>query len=307
MGGLVDGKVVIVTGAGRGIGRGEVLEFARRGAHVVVNDFGADRDGKGRTSEVAESVVEEITAAGGVAVANADDVSDWEGAKHLVEFAIATFGRLDVLVNNAGILRDRTIANMSAEEWNDVVRVHLGGTFSMLHHAAAYWKDLAKAGESLDARVINTTSGSGLFGNPGQANYGAAKAGIASLTIIASKELERYGVKVNAVSPVGLTRMTEDRPIAAAAKEKRDSGSTEFIPLDPDNVAPMVVWLATEAAKDVTGRVFLVSGGSVAIAEPWQRGPSADKDSRWDVAELDEVVPDLLARASGNVQTGKSS
>ncbi|WP_261566534.1 SDR family oxidoreductase [Frankia gtarii] len=303
--GRVEGKVVVVTGAGRGIGRGEALEFARHGARVVVNDYGADRDGTGRRSEVAEAVVEEIRSAGGAAVANADDISDWDGARNLIDSAISEFGRLDVLVNNAGILRDRTVANMSIEEWDDVIRVHLRGTFATLRHSAAYWKDLAKSGTAPDARVINTSSGSGLFGNPGQSNYGAAKAGIASLTIIAAQELARYGVRVNAIAPTGLTRMTEDRPVAAAAKALRDSGSKEFIPLDPDNVAPMVVWLASEAAKDVTGRVFLVSGGSVSVAEPWARGPAEDKGARWEVEELDGVIPGLLAKARDNVQLKK--
>jgi NAD(P)-dependent dehydrogenase (short-subunit alcohol dehydrogenase family) len=305
MAGRMDEKVVIVTGAGRGIGRGEALEFARHGAKVIVNDCGAERDGSGRESAVARAVVEEITAAGGVAIANAEDVSDWDGARRLIESAIENFGRLDVLVNNAGILRDRTIANMSEAEWDDVIRVHLRGTVSTLRHAANHWKDRARAGEIVDARVINTSSGSGLFGNPGQSNYGAAKAAIASLTVIASQELARYGVKVNAIAPVGLTRMTEDRPVAAAAKALRESGSTQFNRLDPDNVAPVVVWLSTEAAKDVTGRVLIVAGGSVGVAEPWQRGPAQDKGARWEVEELDTVVPGLLERARGNVQTGK--
>jgi NAD(P)-dependent dehydrogenase (short-subunit alcohol dehydrogenase family) len=305
MTGRMDEKVVIVTGAGRGIGRGEALEFARHGAKVIVNDCGAERDGSGRQSAVALAVVEEIKAAGGVAIANAEDVSDWHGAQRLVESAIDNFGRLDVLVNNAGILRDRTIANMTESEWDDVIRVHLRGTLSTLRHAASHWKERARAGEMVDARVINTSSGSGLFGNPGQSNYGAAKAAIASLTVIASQELARYGVKVNAIAPVGLTRMTEDRPVAAAAKALRESGSTEFNRLDPDHVAPVVVWLSTEAAKDVTGRVLLVAGGSVGVAEPWQRGPSQDKGARWEVEELDTVVPSLLDRARGNVQTGR--
>ncbi len=215
MTGRLDGRVVIVTGAGRGIGRGEALEFARQGASVVVNDLGPDVDGKGRSSEVAESVVEEIVAAGGVAVANAEDVADWDGSLRVMEQAIEVFGHIDILVNNAGILRDRTVANMSIEEWDDVIRVHLRGTFCMLRHSAAHWRDRSKAGDEVDARVVNTTSGSGIYGNPGQSNYGAAKAAIASLTIIAAQELARYGVRVNAIAPTGLTRMTEDRPFAA--------------------------------------------------------------------------------------------
>jgi len=292
--GKCEGKVVIVTGAGRGIGRGEALEFARQGASVVVNDFGVNVHGGEPSSEVANAVVEEIQASGGIAVANADDVSDWNGAKRLVDTAIDSFGRLDVLVNNAGILRDRTVANMSIEEWDDVVRVHLRGTFLTLRHSAEYWKALAKDGAELDVRVINTSSSSGLLGNPGQSNYGAAKAGIASLTIIAAQELLRYGVSVNAVAPTALSRMTEDRPFAQKYLNL-DSGT--FNPLAPENVAPSVVWLATEAAKGITGRVFFVAGGSIAVAEPWRKGPEADKGARWDVDELDGVIPDLLSRA----------
>lgn len=291
---LCDGKVVIVTGAGRGIGRGEALEYAHQGARVVVNDYGVSVNGTEPSSEAANAVVEEIRAFGGDALANAEDVSDWDGARRLVRSAIDTWGQLDVLVNNAGILRDRTIANMSPEEWDDVIRVHLRGTMAMTRHAAEYWKERAKSGATQDARLINTSSGSGIFGNPGQGNYGAAKAGIAALTIIAAQELLRYGVCANAIAPTGLTRMTSDRPFAA---KYLDLPPDAFNPIAPENVAPMVVWLGTEAAKGITGRVFMVSGGSVAVAQPWQKGPEADKGARWEVAELDEVVPDLLEQA----------
>jgi len=292
--GLLDDKVVIVTGAGRGIGRGEALEFARQGAAVVVNDYGADVHGENPRSETAEAVVAEIEALGGQAVANADDVADWDGSKRLIHTAIEHFGRLDALVNNAGILRDRTLANMEAEEWDSVIRVHLRGTFAMSRHAAAYWKDMAKSGEKLDARIVNTSSGSGLYGNPGQSNYGAAKAAIASLTIIASQELLRYGVKVNAIAPTALTRMTDDRPFAQKYKEL---GEHEFNRLAPENVAPLVVWLVSDAANDVTGRVFNVDGGRISVAEPWIAGPEVDKGALWEVGELDSVVPDLLEKA----------
>jgi NAD(P)-dependent dehydrogenase (short-subunit alcohol dehydrogenase family) len=299
--GRCDGKIVVVTGAGRGIGRGEALEYARQGARVVVNDYGVSVNGKEPSSEAAESVVEEIRAFGGEAIANAEDVSDWDGAQRLLRSAIDTWGQLDILVNNAGILRDRTIANMSPQEWDDVIRVHLRGTFAMLRHAAAYWKDQAKSGITQDARIINTSSGSGIFGNPGQGNYGAAKAGIAALTIIAAQELLRYGVSVNAISPTALSRMTADRPFTERYRNLPDD---EFNAIAPENVAPLVVWLGTEAAKGITGRMFLVAGGSVAIAQPWQKGPEADKGARWEVAELDDVVPGLLEQA-GELKTMK--
>jgi NAD(P)-dependent dehydrogenase (short-subunit alcohol dehydrogenase family) len=300
MRGICDGRVVIVTGAARGIGRGEALEFGRQGARVVVNDYGADRHGTGRTSGPAEEVAAEIRAAGGEAIANGEDVADFEGAGRLIRAAIKHFGELHVVVNNAGILRDRTLVNMEPGEWDEVIRVHLGGTFATSRHAAAYWRNRAKSGEALDCRIINTSSGSGLFGNPGQANYGAAKAGIAGLTIIAAKELRRYGVTVNAISPTGLTRMTEDRPFAEGARKLRDSGSAEFNALDPDNVAPLVVWLGSARSAGITGRVFSVVGGRIGVVEGWTPGPEADKGGRWDVAELDDIVPDLVGKARSN-------
>ena len=242
-------------------------------------------------------MVEEIVAAGGVAVANGDDVSEWDGAQRLIQQAIDVFGRLDVLVNNAGILRDRTIANMSIEEWDAVIKVHLRGTFAPLRHAAAYWRDRSKTGEVLDGRVINTSSGSGLYGNPGQGNYGAAKAGIANLTIIAAQELARYGVKVNAIAPSALTRMTENTPFVRKAQELRDSGSAEFNPFDPDNVASLVVWLAGATAAEVTGRVFNIGGGTVGVAEPWDRGPERAMTARWKLSDFDDAMPAMLSGA----------
>ena len=276
--GLCDGRVVIVTGAGRGIGRGEAIEFARSGAKVVVNDLGANVDGSEPRSTVAEEVVAEIAGMGGQAVANADDISDWEGAQRLVNTAVESFGGLDVLVNNAGILRDRMLFK---------------GTFCTTRWAAAYWRERAKAGETNDARVINTSSGSGLYGNPGQGNYGAAKAGIAALTIIASRELERYGVTANAIAPGARTRMTENlRPGAGSAPPP-----TEFDSRNPDNVAPLVVWLGSAESRDINGQVFNVSGGVVGVAEGWRRGPSQDKGDRWEPSELGPVVRDLVARS----------
>jgi NAD(P)-dependent dehydrogenase (short-subunit alcohol dehydrogenase family) len=293
--GICDGRVVIVTGAGRGIGRGHAIEFARQGAKVVVNDLGGAVDGSGSDLTPAEQVVEEIKGMGGEAVANADNVADWEGAQRLINTAIETFGDLHVLVNNAGILRDRMLVNMTEEEWDAVIHVHLKGTFAPARWAAAYWRDKAKAGEQLDARIINTSSTSGIFGNPGQTNYGAAKAGIASFTIIAARELGRYGVTVNAIAPAALTRMTENLGMGARARE---IPADQFNRMDPDNIAPLVVWLGSPQSKDITGRVFLVSGGRIAVAEGWNPGPGEDKGDRWDPAELGDVVPKLVAQAA---------
>jgi NAD(P)-dependent dehydrogenase (short-subunit alcohol dehydrogenase family) len=294
--GIVDGKVVIVTGAGRGIGRGHAIEFARQGAKVVVNDLGAAVEGSGSDETPAQEVVSEIKAMGGEAIANADNVADWEGAQRLINTAVETFGTLDVLVNNAGILRDRMLVNMTEEEWDAVINVHLKGTFAPTRWAATYWREKVKAGETVDARIINTSSTSGIFGNPGQTNYGAAKAGIASFTIIAARELARYGITVNAIAPAALTRMTENLGgMAARAKEIKDD---EFNRMSADNIAPVVVWLASDQSKEITGRTFLVSGGRVAVAEGWNPGPSQDKGDRWDPAELGDVIPKLVAQAA---------
>ncbi|MEV5539067.1 SDR family oxidoreductase [Saccharopolyspora shandongensis] len=297
MGGIVDGRIVIVTGAARGIGRGHALEFARQGAKVVVNDIGAEVDGTGSSTGPAGEVVDEIRAAGGEAIANGDDVADFEGAKRLVESAVEHYGDLNVLVNNAGILRDRMLFNMTEQEWDAVIRVHLKGTFAPLRHAAAYWRAKAKAGEEVDARVINTTSSSGIYGNPGQGNYGAAKAGIAGLTVIAAREMERYGIAVNAIAPAALTRMTDGLGRQVRAPEGR------FDVANADNIAPLVVWLAGEKAKGITGRVFNVRGGSISVAEGWIAGPGVDKGERWDPAELDDVIPGLVAEARENALT----
>jgi NAD(P)-dependent dehydrogenase (short-subunit alcohol dehydrogenase family) len=285
---------VIVTGAGRGIGRDEALLFAAEGANVVVNDVGRELDGSGGSSSVAASVVAEIEAMGGSAVANVDDVSDWEGAQRLVNCAIEQFGGLDTLVNNAGILRDRMIVNMLEEEWDAVIRVHLKGTFAPCRWAAAYWRERTKAGLPNVARIVNTSSSSGIYANPGQSNYGAAKSGIASFTQIAAKELGRYGVSVNAIAPAALTRMTAD---VVAARGRPTPVPGEFDASDPANIAPLVVWLGSPLTGDVTGQVFNVLGGKVGIAEAWARGPEIDKGDRWDPAELTTVIPDLIARA----------
>jgi NAD(P)-dependent dehydrogenase (short-subunit alcohol dehydrogenase family) len=288
--GICDERVVIVTGAGRGIGRGHALEFARQGAKVVVNDLGMERDGTGESQPVAQSVVDEIAAMGGEAVANTDDVSDWNASKALIDQAYDTFGTLDVLVNNAGILRDRMLFNMEEAEWDAVIKVHLKGTFCPTRHAAERWRQRAKEGEQLDARIINTTSTSGIYGNPGQSNYGAAKSGIASFTIIVARELEKYGVTVNAISPGALTRMTSDLGNRPAAEGGWD-------PRDPDNIAPIAAWLGSPESKGITGRVFHSSGGRLGIAEGWAPGPMKEKEGRWDPAELGPVVAELIDKA----------
>jgi NAD(P)-dependent dehydrogenase (short-subunit alcohol dehydrogenase family) len=297
MAGLCEGRIVVVTGAGGGIGRAHALAFAAEGAKVVVNDLGGSRDGEGTSAGPAQTVVDEITAAGGQAVANTDDVSSWDGAQRLVGQAIESFGGLDVLVNNAGILRDKMLVNMSEAEWDAVIKVHLGGTFAPTRHAAGYWREQSKAGQSVDARVINTTSPSGLFGNLGQANYGSAKAGIAGFTIIAASELARYGVTVNAIAPTALTRMTEDLP-AMSELAKQDEGG--FDTLAPENIAPLAVWLGSPESREITGRVFSVWGGRITVNEGWVGGPHADQDRGWTPGELGAVIPGLVGKAAPN-------
>ncbi|HEY3878642.1 MAG TPA: SDR family oxidoreductase [Trebonia sp.] len=290
--GLCSGRVVVVTGAGNGIGRAHALAFAAQGAKVVVNDLGGSRDGTGSSAGPAQAVADEITAAGGEAVANTDDISSWAGAERLIGQAVDTFGGLDVVVNNAGILRDRMIVTMTEQDWDAVIAVHLKGTFAVLHHAAAYWRQRSKEGRANDARVINTTSSSGLFANAGQGNYGAAKAGIASLTIIGARELDRYGVTVNAIAPTALTRLTEDVPMMSDA-----AAATE---LNPEHISPLVVWLGSAESRSVTGRVFGVWGNAITVLEGWVNGPSVSRDSQWDPAALSAVVPDLVAKAAPN-------
>jgi NAD(P)-dependent dehydrogenase (short-subunit alcohol dehydrogenase family) len=289
--GLVDGRVVVVTGSGRGIGRAHALAFAAEGARVVVNDIGVSLDGSAGQSP-AQEVVDEIIAAGGEAIASGDDVADWNGAQDLIQTAIDTFGGLDVLVNNAGFIRDRMLANTSEEEWDAVVRVHLKGHFAPLRHAAQYWRGQHKAGHPVDARLINTSSAAGLQGSVGQGNYSAAKAGIAALTLVGAAELGRYGITVNAIAPAARTRMTEK--VFAETMGKPDDG---FDAMAPENVSPLVVWLGSAESRDVTGKVFEVEGGLIRVAEGWAHGPQVDKGARWDPAELGPVVNDLLAKA----------
>jgi NAD(P)-dependent dehydrogenase (short-subunit alcohol dehydrogenase family) len=296
MPGLCEDRVVIVTGAGGGIGRGHALAFAAEGAKVVVNDIGATRDGSGGAPGPAEAVAGEIRAAGGRAVANTDDVSSWDGAERLVRTALDSFGDLHVLVNNAGILRDRMMVNLSESDWDAVIAVHLKGTFAPSHHAAAYWRDRAKAGEPVDARIINTSSSSGVFGNVGQSNYGAAKAAIAAFTVITSMELGRYGVTVNAIAPTALTRMTEDLGRVEEMEERRGGPGV----LAPENIAPLVVWLGSPASRDITGRVFGVWGGRITVLEGWVNGPHVHRDGRWAPGELGEIIPHLVRQAAPN-------
>jgi len=288
---LCEGRVCIVTGAGRGIGREYSLMLAEHGAKVVVNDVGGEIDGEGRSIGPAHDVVDEIVAAGGEAVANGDDISDFEGAGRLVQQAIDTFGDLHVVINNAGILRDRMLVNMTEAEWDAVVKVHLKGTFGPSHHAARYWRDQSKAGVEVHGRIVNTSSPSGIYGNIGQTNYGAAKAGIAAFTVIAAMELERYGVTVNAIAPAALTRMTENLGMGQAdeaAKEK----------MSPRWIAPIVTWLASHESASVTGRVFDVSGAAVSVSEGWHRGPTAQPID--DPEAIGPMVIDLVSKARPN-------
>nr|WP_216205780.1 SDR family oxidoreductase [Amycolatopsis aidingensis] len=293
MNGMVADRVVIVTGAGRGIGRAHALAFAREGARVVVNDIGTGLAGEGASGGPAQQVVAEIRAEGGTAVANADDVADWAGAANLVHTALEEFGGLDVLVNNAGFLRDRMLVNLGEDEWDAVIRVHLKGHFAPMRHAAQYWRAEAKAGRTPVARVINTSSGAGLLGSIGQGNYSAAKAGIAGLTVVAAAEFARYGVTVNAIAPAARTRMTE-----RAFAEDMAAPEDGFDAMAPENVSPLVVWLGSAESAEVTGRVFEVDGGRVSLAQAWRHGPAADKGARWEPAELGPVVAGLLAEAA---------
>jgi NAD(P)-dependent dehydrogenase (short-subunit alcohol dehydrogenase family) len=286
---LCEGRVAIVTGAGRGLGREHALMLAAHGAKVVVNDLGAGVDGSGQDASPANEVVAQIRAAGGEAVANGDDVSDWNGAKHLIDHTVETFGKLDVLINNAGILRDRMLANMTEDEWDGVIKVHLKGTFAPSRHAAAYWRDRSKGGGPVKARIVNTSSTSGIFGNVGQTNYGAAKAGIAAFSIIAARELWRYGVTVNAISPSAQTRMTEGlRQLTPEERARRD---TKW-------VSPIVTWLASEESQDVTGRVFQCGNGILSVLEGWHRGPTIDQID--DPTRLGPIVKDMVAKARKN-------
>ena len=290
---LCEGRVAVITGAGRGIGREYALMLAEHGAKVVVNDLGADPDGRGGDAGPAGEVAEEIRAMGGEAVVNGADVSDFEAARDMIHQAIDTFGTLDILINNAGILRDRMVFSMSESDWDAVVQVHLKGTFAPVHHAAAWWREQTKAGRSFDARIINTASPSGIFGNVGQTNYGAAKAGIAAFTVISAMELVRYGITVNCIAPSALTRLT-------AFLMGGDDVSEEMQEtMSPTWIAPIVTWLCSPEAANVTGRVWVVGNGRLGIAEGWALGPNVPLESQ-DPTTLHPVVADLMSKAELN-------
>lgn len=292
MSGICEGRVVIVTGAGGGIGRAHAMAFAAEGAKVVVNDLGTSNHGEGASGGPADQVAEEIRALGGEAVANGADVADFEQTKQLVEQAVDTFGGLDVVVNNAGFLRDRMFVGTSEDEWDAVIRVHLKGHFCTARHAAEYWRNQSKAGETVDARIINTSSGAGLQGSVGQGTYSAAKGGIATLTLVQSAELGRYGVTSNAIAPAARTRMTE--AIFTDMKPPEDGGFDENA---PENISPLVVWLGSPESRDVTGRVFEVKGGIIGTSDGWRDGPIVDKGARWAPDEVGAAVHEVIEKS----------
>jgi NAD(P)-dependent dehydrogenase (short-subunit alcohol dehydrogenase family) len=291
MAGICAGRVVIVTGAGRGLGRAYALAFAREGARVLVNDLGTSLAGEGRDSATAQAVVDEIRAAGGQAAANGDDVSEWDSAGRIVAAALKEFGALDVIVNNAGFVRDRMFVSATVEEWDATMKVHLRGHFCVARHAVDYWRACAKQGKAVDARIINTSSGAGLNGSIAQSAYAAAKGGIASLTLVQAAELGRYGITANALAPAARTRMTEQ---AFADKMKRPQSG--FDAQDPDNIAPVVVWLGSPESRAVTGCVFELEGGRITLDDGWNDGPQIDKHARWEPAEVGAAVAGLIAQ-----------
>jgi len=290
--GICDGRVVIVTGAGRGLGRAHAEAFAAEGAKVVVNDIGVSLAGEGGSASPAEEVVEAIRSAGGEAVTSDHDIANFETAGALVKTALDAFGRLDVVVNNAGIVRDRMFVSTSEQEWDAVIHVHLKGHYAVSHHACAHWRGEAKAGNPVDARIINTSSGAGLQGSVGQSAYSTAKGGIAALTLVQAAELGRYGITSNALAPSARTRMTEE--VFADMMAKPEDG---FDAMAPENVSPLVVWLGSPESRDVTGRVFELEGGKICLADGWRSGPSVDKGARWAPDELGAAVADLIAKA----------
>jgi NAD(P)-dependent dehydrogenase (short-subunit alcohol dehydrogenase family) len=296
MAGLLEGKVAVITGAGRGIGREEALLMAKHGAKVVVNDLGGGFDGTGASTGPAQEVVNEIKKMGGEAVANGDSVSDFKAAKRIVECAIDTFGKLNVVVNNAGILRDRMIFNMGEEDWDAVIAVHLKGTFNMSRHACEYWREAHKKGEVLNGRIINTSSDSGLLGNVGQTNYGAAKAAVALLAITMDREMAKYGVTCNAIAPVARTRLTVDATPSTAALMGQEAPEGEFDVFSPRNIAPLVVWLSSDDAKDVHGEVFRVGGGTVWLMKGWHSAGKVQQRATWEPGSLGGKLKAELAK-----------
>jgi len=293
MSGICEGRVAIVTGAGRGLGRAHAIEFARQGAKVVVNDLGVAQDGSDPSDTPAQQVVDEIVAAGGEAVTSQHDVADWVAAGEMVQLAVDTFGGLDTLVCNAGILRDRMFVNSEQDEWEAVLRVHVLGHAGPARHAGSFWRARSKAGDTNEGRIINTSSGAGLMGSIAQAAYSAAKGAIASLTLVQSAEMGRIGVTSNAIAPAARTRMTE----AAFADMMADVDEGAFDAMAPENVAPLVVWLGSAGSADVTGRVFEVEGGIIGLADGYRHGPRVDKGARWEPDEVGAVVADLLREA----------
>jgi NAD(P)-dependent dehydrogenase (short-subunit alcohol dehydrogenase family) len=289
---LCAGRVAIVTGAGRGLGRAHALALAAAGARVVVNDLGVAADGSDPSPGPAADVVDEIRAAGGEAVADEADIADFDAARGLVERALTTFGRLDAIVNNAGFVRDRMLVSTSEEEWDAVVRVHLKGHFCATRHAVAHWRDAAKRGDAVDARIVNTSSGAGLLGSVGQSAYSAAKAGIAALTLVEAAELGRYGVTANAIAPSARTRMTE-----AVFAERMAAPANGFDAMAPENVSPLVVWLVSAESRDVTGRIFEVEGGTIAMADGWRPGARVEQAHRWEPDEIGAAVRKLVDEA----------
>jgi len=288
--GIFEGRTVIITGAARGLGRAYALAFAAEGANVVVNDIGASLGGEGRDTSAADGVVAEIIAAGGQAVANYEDITDWDAAKRIVDAAVASFGDLHVVVNNAGIVRDRMFVSATLDEWDATMHVHLRGHFCVARHAVDYWRGKQKAGINPDARIINTTSGAGLQGSIAQAAYSTAKGGIAALTLVQAAELGRYGITANALAPAARTRMTEQ-----AFAEKMATETAAFDAMDPANVAPTVVWLGSGASAHVTGCVFELEGGKIMLEDGWREGPYVDPGARWEPSDVGGAVDTLLA------------
>lgn len=289
--GICDNRTVIITGAARGLGRAYALAFATEGANVVVNDIGTSLGGEGRDTSAADEVVEEINAAGGKAIANYEDVTDWDAAKRIVDAAVKAFGDLHVVVNNAGIVRDRMFVSATLDEWDATMHVHLRGHFCIARHAVDYWRARSKEGHDIDARIINTTSGAGLQGSIAQAAYSTAKGGIASLTLVQAAELGRYGITSNALAPSARTRMTEQ-----AFAEKMATDGDEFDVMHPDNIAPTVVWLGSALSKDVTGCIFELEGGKIMLEVGWREGPVVDKGAKWDPADVGGAVEELLGK-----------
>ena len=289
--GICDGRTVIITGAARGLGRAYALAFAAEGANVVVNDIGTSLGGEGRDTSAADGVVAEIAAAGGKAIANYEDITDWDAAKRIVDAAVAAFGDLHVVVNNAGIVRDRMFVSATPEEWDATMHVHLRGHFCVSRHAVDYWRAQQKAGNPIDARIINTTSGAGLQGSIAQAAYSTAKGGIAALTLVQAAELGRYGITANALAPAARTRMTEQ-----AFADKMATEGESFDTMDPANIAPAVVWLGSDQSSHVTGCVFELEGGKIMVEDGWREGPVLDKGARWEPADVGAAVASLLAQ-----------